>query len=224
MTANNTRVLNETRALSQAISPRTMSLDFRHHTGLRSQQRNFFRSDPGLESWHDRVGIVAARTRRASATLNQDALGPGISIKTVQESYKNTKVYTLPTGKLFVDYTTSRLHHTSPEGDEWVVTRVDTVFIPPWFLSNTMIRAHIECSGLSTYGQPGPTYSLQPISVNQDPELLKALYTCDVPRLRNLFSTNRARPTDMIIEHGSGDAITLLEVRSVVVNYRRRLK
>lgn len=220
-----TLVADEIRALSQAICLRTMSLEFRYHTGLKSRSRISSRSDSGLQSWHDRIGIVAARTCRVSGTRNQDPLALEIPTMPVEESFVETKVFVLPMGKLFVQYIRSRFHTNSPEGDEWRVTRVDTIFIPPWFLSNTMIRAHIESSHSSTHCvRPGPTYSLQPILINQNPELLKALYMCDIPQLRNLFSTSRARPTDMIMDYDSGDAVTLLEVRLVVINYRRRLR
>ena len=85
-------------------------------------------------------------------------------------------------------------------------------------MSNTMIRAHMKYSLSSTYRPPGPTYSLQPISINQDPELLNALNRYNVPKLKNLFLTGRARPTDLILDGGSEHAVTLLEVRSIIAS------
>lgn len=114
-------------------------------------------------------------------------------------------------------YTRSYPRYASPENDEYGVTEVDAVFIPPWFISNTMMRAHIGYSCSPTYSPPEPAYSLHPISINQDPELWQALDTYDVPKLKRLFLTGRGRPTDMILTRGSEHAVTLLEVRSNIV-------
>lgn len=81
-----------------------------------------------------------------------------------------------------------------------------------------MIHAHMKYSRSSTYCPPGPRYSLQPVTINQDPELRDALDLCNVPKLKNLFLTGRARPTDMILDRGSEHAVTLLEVRSITVS------
>lgn len=200
-----------THALSRAICPRTTSLDYRHNASLRSSQHVFHHSVSGPESWHSHNGIVATRTNKAYGAQKKGALAAEILMTPVEKSHK-TKIYAFPIGKLLVRYGRSRLRHTSREEDERWITRVETVFIPPRFLSNTMIRAGIECSHTSTYSQLAPTYSLQPISVNRDPELFEALYTCDLSRLKSLFLMNYARLTDMIIDYKSGNAITLLEV------------
>lgn len=130
----------------------------------------------------------------------------------------SSKSYNFPLGKLLVHYKRSRPSCVWPENDECGFTEVDVVFIPPYFMSNTMIRAHMKYSRSSTYRPPGPSYSLQPISINQDPELWNALFWCNVPKLKNLFLTSRARPTDMILDCGSEHTVTLLEVRSTIVS------
>lgn len=182
-------------------------------TGLRTRQHAFRREDSDLDSWYDRDGTVITRTTRASKTRNEVALATQIPVTPVEQPHKTTKVYNFLMGKLVVHCTKSHFRRVSPEEDEWRVTNVDAKFIPPWFLSNTMIRARMEYYHSSTYRPPGPTYSLRPISINQDPDLLRALLSCDILKLRDLFSMNRARPTDMILDRGSANAITLLEVR-----------
>ena len=136
----------------------------------------------------------------------------------MENPQRTSKSYILPIGKLLVRYTRSQLCYVSPENDECDVTEVDVVFIPPYLISNTIIRAQMEYSRSSTYGPSGLRYSLRPISINQDPELWEALHWCNAPKLKNLFLTGRARPTDMIVDCDSEHAVTLLEVKSIIVS------
>ncbi|KAL9608265.1 MAG: hypothetical protein Q9167_006889 [Letrouitia subvulpina] len=216
-------ILDETLTLSQAICPRIMSLNLHPLTGLRTRQHAFRRGDSDPESWYDRDGTVDTRISRASKTRNEVALATKTPIMPIEEPYKMTKIYVFPIGKLLVHHTKPRSHRVSPEDDEWRVTKIDAVFIPPWFLSNTMIRAHMRYYHSSTYRSPEPTYTLQPISINQDPDLEDALWRCDTPKLRDLFSMNRARPTDMVLDRGSENVITLLEIEPQFLRgYSRR--
>ena len=192
-----------------------MSRNFHHLTGLRIRQYALAQNDPNLESCCGLDGIVTTRTNIAFQKRHH---GIKIPITPMENPQRTSKSYIFPMGKLLVHYTRSHLCCVSPENDECGVTEVDVVFIPPYFMSNTIIRAHMEYSRSSTYRPPGPSYSLQPISINQDPELWNALNRRNVPRLKNLFLTGRARPTDMILGRGSEHAVTLLEVRSMIVN------
>ena len=192
-----------------------MSRNFHHLTGLGIRQHALAQSDPNLGSGCGRDGIVTTRTNIAFKKRHH---GTKIPITPMENPQRTSKSYIFPMGKLLVHYKRSHLCCVSPENDECGVTEVNVVFIPPYFMSNTMIHAHMDYSRSSTYRPPGPRYSLQPISINQDPELWDALYWCNVPKLKNLFLTGRARPTDMILDRGSEHAVTLLEVRSIIVS------
>ena len=192
-----------------------MSRNFHHRTGLRIRQPALAQSDSNLGSCCGRDGIVTTRTNTAFKKRHH---GTKIPITPTETPERTSKSYNFPMGKLLVRYKRSHLCCVSPVNDECDVTEVDVVFIPPYFMSNTIIRAHMEFSRSSTYRPPGPSYSLQPISINQDPELRNALDRCNVPKLKNLFLTGRARPTDMILDCGSEHAVTLLEVRSIIVS------
>ena len=192
-----------------------MSRNFHHHAGLRTRQHVLAQSDPNLGSCCGHDGIMTTRTNIAFKKRHH---GTKIPITSMENPQRTSKSYNFPMGKLLVHCKRSHLCCVSPENDECGVTEVDMVFIPPYFMSNTMIRARMKYSRSSTCCPPGPTYSLNPVSINQEPELCDALYWCNVPKLKNLFSTGRARPTDMILGRGSEHAVTLLEVRSMIVS------
>ena len=198
-----------------------MSRNSHHLTGLRIGRQNLAQSDPNLGSCCGRDGIVTTRTNIA---FRKRPHGTKIPITPMENPQRTSKSYFFPMGKLLLHYTRSQLRCVSPENDECDVTEVDVVFIPPYSMSNTIIRAHMEYSRSSTYGPSGLRYSLQPISINQDPELRNALDRCNFPKLKNLFLTGRARPTDMILDRYSEHAVTLLEVRLIFVSCRCRLK
>lgn len=192
-----------------------MSRNSHHLTGLRIGRQTLAQSDPNLGSCCGRDGIVTTRTNVAFKKRHH---GTTIPITPMENAQRTSKSYIFPMGKLLVRYTRSQLCYVSPENDECGVTEFEVVFIPPYYMSNTMIHAHMKYSCSSTYRPPGPSYSLQPISINQDPELRKAIRWCNVPKLKNLFLTGRARPTDMILDRGSEHAVNLLEVRSIIVS------
>ena len=58
----------------------------------------------------------------------------------------------------------------------------------------------------------GPMLSITPISVNQNPRLIKALHDCDISLLKRLFTTYAARPTDIVLDPVFGDHLNLIEV------------
>ena len=191
-----------------------MSRNFHNLAGLRTRQHALAQGDPNLGSCCGRDGIVTTRTNIA---LEKRHHGTKIPITSMENPQRTSKSYIFPMGKLLVHYKKLHLCSVSPENDECGVTEVDVVFIPPYVISNTMIRARMKYSRSSTCSPPGPTYSLNPVSINQDPELWDALHWCNVPKLKNLFSTGRARPTDMILDGVSEHAVTLLEVGSIIV-------
>ena len=191
-----------------------MSHDFHLRTGPNTRQRALARSDPNLGSWGDRGRIWTTRT---NMDFKKRHHGTRIPMAPTETAQRICKSYNSPMGKLLVHCTRSHPRCVSPNNDEDGITKVNMVFIPAWFISNSMIRAHIQYPHSPTLLLPGPVCSLQPISINQDPELRVALGRCDVPKLQNLFSTGRARPSDMILDHGSEHAITLLEARLIIV-------
>ncbi|KAL8784623.1 MAG: hypothetical protein Q9195_008972 [Heterodermia aff. obscurata] len=149
-------------------------------------------------------GIVSDFQHRYSAHIQ--------TLIMVQNMMDGTsRFYSFPAGKLLVQYTTSHDRCASPENGDCGVTEVDMIFIPPWFMSNTIIRAHMGYSHSPTYRPPRPTYSLDTITINQDPELWSALMGFNVPKLKELFWAGRARPTDMILGPDSEHPITLVE-------------
>ena len=197
-----------------------MSHDSHRFTGLDTRQPALARSDPNLGSWRGRCGIVTTPTHMAFKKRHHRTQIPFAPIETTQRTCKS---YNFPIGKLLMRCTRSHPRRVSANNDEHGVTEVDVVFIPAWFISNSMIRAHIEYPHSPTHLLPGPVYSLQTISINQDPELRDALGRCDVPKLQDLFSTGRARPSDMILDHGSEYAVTLLDARLIIFSCRYRL-
>ena len=138
--------------------------------------------------------------------------GTQTPITGIENAQRTCKSYEFPIGKLLVHCTRSHPRCVSPYNNQHGATEVDVIFIPAWYISNSMIHAHIEYPHSPTYRLPGPVYSLRPITINQDPELGDALDGCDVPKLKDLFLTGRARPSDMILDYGSTHAVTLLEV------------
>ena len=192
-----------------------MSRNFHHLTRLRIRQHALAQSNTNLGSSCGHDGVMTTRTNIAFKKRHHSTKIP---ITSMEDPQRTSKSYIFPMGKLLAHCKRSHLCCVSPENDECGVTEVDVVFIPPYFMSNTMIRAYMQYSRSSTYCPPGPRYSLQPISINQDPELWDALDRCSVSKLKKLFSTGRARPTDMILGRGSEHAVTLLEVRSIIVS------
>ena len=192
-----------------------MSRNFHRLTGLRIRHHAPAQSDLSLGSC---CGCDRIATTRPNRSFQQQHHETSIPIIPMESPHRTSRSYSFPAGKLLVHYTTSHYRCASPENGECGVTEVDMVFIPPWFMSNTIIRAHMEYSRSPTYRPPGPAYSLDPITINQDPELRSALLRCNVPKLKELFWAGRARPKDMILDRDSEHAVTLVEVRLIILH------
>ena len=218
LSAGSARILDKTVTISRSIRPRIMSRNPHRLTDLKTSQPSSLWSDPKSDSYHNGTGATGTNT--SFQRRHYRFKSPMIQM---EHSQRTSKSYHLPIGKLIVHYARSPLRHVSTGNEESEVTKVDVVFIPPWFMSNTVIRAHMKYFQSTTSYLLEPIYSLRPVSINQDPELRHAIECFDISKLKDLFSTGRARPTDMILGHRSEHAVTLLEVRSADLCCRCRL-
>jgi len=89
-------------------------------------------------------------------------------------------------------------------------------FLPPSWLSRTVIQATIDVPGQSSVTSIRPRISLQPTTINQSLKSLEAIHTFDLIQLRRLFETNQARPTDMVMDLDMNEPVTLFEVSSPI--------
>jgi len=110
------------------------------------------------------------------------------------------KRYQLPFGYLNIQLTQSQ-HNTRKNEQNFSASShtLSWIFVAPHWLDSLGFKAQVAvdfsnraCSGFKT--------SLIPFTVNERPELLKAVRSADVIGLRKLFESNLARPTDYIVE------------------------
>ena len=90
--------------------------------------------------------------------------------------------------------------------------RLKVSFLPPSWMSRTALRATIDVPGQSFLSNSWPSIILQPVTINQNPNLLEALHCLDLVKLRHLFETKQARPTDMIMDLELNEPVPLGEV------------
>ncbi len=125
--------------------------------------------------------------------------------------YRHT-FHSFGVGQLSVQIAKLRSTHRAVETDQAYDNSFELEFVPPWWLSNTLLRCSLADSRDAFHNHMGPVLSITPVSINRDPSLLEALYRCDISHLKHLFTTNSARPTDTVLDPRFGDSVTLIEV------------
>lgn len=120
-----------------------------------------------------------------------------------------TRGYESFLGRLSVKVTKT---NTPSEAIRSKVEKTEITFLPPWWISNTFLRVNVGNHLETFYAESVPEWTIRPVSINQNPRLLKALILCDINELKNLFRANEARPTDMVFDEARNEPITLLEV------------
>ncbi|KAH7371240.1 hypothetical protein BKA66DRAFT_444196 [Pyrenochaeta sp. MPI-SDFR-AT-0127] len=123
-------------------------------------------------------------------------------------SFRERKTYDFGFGLLSIQAV--RIRTTSQEllNKNSDCVRLNVSFVPPSWMSRTALQASIDFHPLCNNG---PSISLTPTTVNQSPELLKAIYHFDLPRIQYLFETDQARPSDMVIDLIMSEPVPLAE-------------
>ena len=93
--------------------------------------------------------------------------------------------------------------------------RISATFVPPRWLSNTMLQWILQTGGNQDKPLSGLQTSLDPFYVNQNPLLIHALWKDDLPALLQLFDAKLARPSDCIQWFIEPQSLT--QVRSKIV-------
>lgn len=120
--------------------------------------------------------------------------------------------YKLLGGRLLMDITEVSNTDITDKITKRRLKKCEMTFLPPSWLSNTILRIDAKNYLRSFDVKPALEWTIRPLSINQDPQLLKALSWCDIRQLKDLFLANKARPTDMIFDEITEKPITLLEV------------
>jgi nucleoside phosphorylase len=161
----------------------------------------------------------ASSTRSSSHTqiIAPHALSPlGQSAKKAHlvqiEQRKTMRCYELILGRLSIEIS----QDLSISATEKTTEKVKITILFPSWISNTLFHINVDKLSATTHPHSAPQLSIRPIYINQNARLRGAIGWCDIKELRTLFSTNQARPTDMIFDYETNEPVTLLEVR---VNY-----
>ncbi len=119
----------------------------------------------------------------------------------------------LPIGTLSAQIIKKRRLTRSPasDGQELEQTVISLTFVPPRWLSNTMLKCQMDFWHSLKSSCSLPTVSLTPLTVNYDPLLSHVIKEWDVAGLQSLFGSGLARPTDCI-PYKNGIAVSLMEV------------
>lgn len=91
-------------------------------------------------------------------------------------------------------------------------TKLRISFLAPFWLSQTAFLAKIHLASQPAISRLEPILRLQPMAVNQNPELLEALRYLDTSKLIQVFKENKARPTDMVMDFATNEPLSLLDV------------
>lgn len=186
------------------------------------------------DTWHGYAAIAAAAYAkevlsiiplREKATKTYEAIIPGRGLGGNQilrrpppsqnqfiGEAKIAEYYELLGGRLFIEITETKNTDITGNHTKNRLKKRTMTFLPPSWLSNTMLRIDAKDNLQSFDVKPALTWSIQPMSINQNPRLLEALSWCDIRQLKDLFLANQARPTDMIFDNITEQPITLLEV------------
>jgi hypothetical protein len=164
-----------------------------------------------LEQIHHHLAVSTLPSRTDLKRRRDDRVHGPESTKaaTVREIFRS---YCLPLGQLSIRSIETRSSRISDDTDGASDARVEVTFVPPQWLSNTLLRCNFNNFHCTAHGHPPPLFSLTPITINQSRQLSAALFSCDVSQLKYLFQNGLARPTDMIIDPFYHDPVTLLEV------------
>lgn len=121
---------------------------------------------------------------------------------------QTAKCYNTMAGRLSVE----RSQVDTNSAVNWMVENFQITFLPPSWISDTLLRINVDNYHRTFHTQSVPQWSIRPVSINRNPRLIDALWSCNVTELKSLFSANAARPTDMIYDDVQNESITLLEV------------
>ena len=99
-------------------------------------------------------------------------------------------------------------------GSPWQ-SKVTVTFVPPQWLSHTMLRFVLQACGDQSDHLSLPRTELIPVSINCNPLLLEAIGYDDVMALQRLFDAKLARHDDKIWDESQGP-ISLIDVRNVI--------
>ena len=94
-------------------------------------------------------------------------------------------------------------------------SNVTVTFVPPQWLSHTMLRFVLQACGDQSNHLSLPRTELIPVSINHDPLLLEAIKNDDVTALRRLFDAKLARHDDNILDEWHCP-LSLIDVRNVI--------
>ncbi len=197
LTEANAKFTTDTNASFQRILSVLRGFDVVYRQSSASQNEGNSRINAHLAAEDRHLAVSTPRSYTGSRRRHH-----GGAYQTVTVYHK----YNFCVGQLLVQ------KFESAKTDRTCDTNFEIEFVPPWWMSNIILRCSITKSQDTACGRLGPVLSLTPISINQNPDLLKALYGCDVSQLKTLFTAYSARPTDMIIDPQFSDCVTLIEV------------
>ena len=87
-------------------------------------------------------------------------------------------------------------------------------FIPPVWISATSFQCSINLRWFLSMGSMSIQVGLNPLTVNRDPRLLKALKELDLPALRSLVDKGIVRPSDHVLDSSRPpNILSLIDVR-----------